>query len=93
MSTGPVDYLHPSGSVISDLDLLALNNHRHLSLALGQFQHVLKLYWIGLDIKIGVLRISLPGPGGIGSATFAVYDNFQTHGLFPCMFIVFVYGD
>jgi hypothetical protein len=60
---------HPSRAPVADRDLLPFNDHRHFPRAFGEFQHLVELVRIRLDVYIvGLLAVGFPSLLGVRSA-------------------------
>lgn len=72
--------LNPSGAAEPDRHLFALHYYRHFACAAGCLQHLRQGILVILYVKILVRCVSpgkvVPGSYGVGSAFFAVNNNF-----------------
>jgi len=73
--------LHPSGTSVADLDIVAFDNDRNFTHSIGKSQHLFKPFHVLLDIEIICPAfVRRPGVCGVGSARFAVNDDPVRHG-------------
>jgi len=59
------------------------DDDRHLTAALGEFEHLFQARFVFQDVDIFMRNLTagegLPGPGRIGSELFSEYQNFFIH--------------
>ena len=64
-----------SGAVIPNADISVRDDDRHASFPVGEFKHLVELCWVFEHVDVGMPRVGLPGPRGVGSALFTVDDD------------------
>ena len=76
ISGNPAGKSNPSRTApVADDDGIPVFDHRHLALAVGNFEHFLQFVSVFLHVEIVVGRVSLPGFVGVRSTRLAVDDD------------------
>lgn len=74
--------LYPSGPAVADGHFFPLDDHRHLALAAGKFEHGRHLFVIGFHVEIVVVVVGLPGAAGVRSPGLSINSHLVAHGIF-----------